>query len=433
MSLLLYRRHTTRCAAARAGDHPTSATLRGLRNDRNFRRCKCPIWAEGTLRVAGYLRRSMGEVLWEKAEERRRAIEDAGVWSVEVAGTPEEEPEASEGDPEWITVERAVEEFLLARKVARRVAATLSKYKVVLEQNLLTPMAALRPFCENRGLRFLRQVHQTHIVHFMAQWQDGARAGLKKHERLWSFFHFCKVRGYITVNPVEGMTKPEPDPTIKEPYTKAELDRIFDALHLYPDGHGYTGSNNAIRLEAMTLLLRYSGLSIGDAVALRRDRLQGNLLMTYRRKTGGEVFVPLPPHVVEALERMPNTYKGKWSESHPDYFFWTGRGLIKSSVANWQRSFRKLFALARVTGAHPHRFRHTFAVDLLQRGVPIEDVSMMLGHSSVTITEQHYAKWGKGRQEALEARVLAAWGQTEPSPPTLPPRLQVVRKKRSAA
>ena len=43
-----------------------------------------------------------------------------------------------------------------------------------------------------------------------------------------------------------------------------------------------------------------------------------------------------------------------------------------------------------------HRLRATFAVDLLQKGVPLEHESKLLGHKSVTTTERHYAKWVKG-------------------------------------
>jgi hypothetical protein len=37
----------------------------------------------------------------------------------------------------------------------------------------------------------------------------------------------------------------------------------------------------------------------------------------------------------------------------------------------------------------------------------IEQVSVLLGHSSLKITEKHYAPWVKARQEQLEATV--AW------------------------
>jgi integrase/recombinase XerD len=56
-----------------------------------------------------------------------------------------------------------------------------------------------------------------------------------------------------------------------------------------------------------------------------------------------------------------------------------------------------------------HRFRDTFAVELLLKGVPIEQVSVVLGHSSLKVTEKHYSPWVKARQEQLEAAVRKAW------------------------
>jgi integrase len=54
-------------------------------------------------------------------------------------------------------------------------------------------------------------------------------------------------------------------------------------------------------------------------------------------------------------------------------------------------------------------FRDTFAVELLLSGVPLDQVSILLGHSSVKITEKHYAPWVKARQEQLEASVRQSW------------------------
>src|SRR5205085_11882025 len=53
--------------------------------------------------------------------------------------------------------------------------------------------------------------------------------------------------------------------------------------------------------------------------------------------------------------------------------------------------------------------RDTFAVELLLAGVPLDRVSILLGHSSIRITERHYAPWTRSRQEQIEADLRAAW------------------------
>ncbi len=54
-------------------------------------------------------------------------------------------------------------------------------------------------------------------------------------------------------------------------------------------------------------------------------------------------------------------------------------------------------------------FRDTFAVEMLLAGVPLEQVSILLGHKSMKITEKHYTPWVNARQEQLAANVRKAW------------------------
>jgi integrase len=50
---------------------------------------------------------------------------------------------------------------------------------------------------------------------------------------------------------------------------------------------------------------------------------------------------------------------------------------------------------------HPHMFRDTFAVEMLLAGVPIDQVSLLLGHASVKITEKSYAPFVKATDRAF--------------------------------
>ena len=148
------------------------------------------------------------------------------------------------------------------------------------------------------------------------------------------------------------------------------------------------------------LLLRYSGLRIRDAVTLSRERICDGKLFLYTAKTGTAVWCPLPPLVVEALDAI---------QSVGQHIFWTGESHPKSCVGDWQRSLRRLFCLAGVPDGHAHRFRDTFAVELLLAGVPLERVSILLGHQSVKVTEKHYTPWVRARQEQLESDVRRTW------------------------
>jgi integrase/recombinase XerD len=72
---------------------------------------------------------------------------------------------------------------------------------------------------------------------------------------------------------------------------------------------------------------------------------------------------------------------------------------------------RRLFELANIENGYAHRFRDTFSVELLLAGVPIEQVSILLGHSGSKITSKHYAPWVRSRQEQLAKDLQRAWKQ----------------------
>jgi len=220
-------------------------------------------------------------------------------------------------------------------------------------------------------------------------------AAKKKLEHLRAFFRFAYESNWMDSKPAAKLKPPVITESPTLPFSKEEMGRILNACNEYPD------KRNAIRLRALVLLLRYSGLRFTDATKLSRDRITGDNLLLYTAKTGTPVNCPLPPIVIAALAAIP---------VDGPYYFWTGKSATKGLAGSiWWRPLHRLFALAKVSNGHAHRFRDTFAVELLLAGVPIDRVSVLLGHRSVRITEKHYAPWVRSRQEQLEADVRRTW------------------------
>jgi integrase len=127
-------------------------------------------------------------------------------------------------------------------------------------------------------------------------------------------------------------------------------------------------------------------------------------VVTNRQKTGTDVSVPLPPTVAEEVLAVPNENK--------QYLFWDGSP-DNDIVKTWTKYYiPQVFDAANITSDGymvSHRLRDTFAVSLLEKGVPLEEVSKLLGHKSIKTTERHYAKWVKSRQDRLDALVTATF------------------------
>ena len=107
---------------------------------------------------------------------------------------------------------------------------------------------------------------------------------------------------------------------------------------------------------------------------------------------------------VQALSESPS--------DNPQYFFWNGNCDPKSAVKVWERTFQRVYELADIPEhkAFVHYFRHSFATDLLTKGIPIEDVAALLGNS-IRIVEKHYSHLVKSRRDAIEQRVRTLWGK----------------------
>jgi len=143
------------------------------------------------------------------------------------------------------------------------------------------------------------------------------------------------------------------------------------------------------------LLLRWTGLRGSDAVRLTWDEIdfaahEINRLTMKRKK---RVVLPIPQELFFALEAERDR-----RQPQPDERILLNPGnRANGEPMTRPRLYQRMLALGKRAGvpdAHPHRFRDTFAVDLLARGATPYDVAKLLGDTVDTI-EKHYAPFVK--------------------------------------
>jgi integrase/recombinase XerD len=144
------------------------------------------------------------------------------------------------------------------------------------------------------------------------------------------------------------------------------------------------------------LLLRHTGFRGSDAVGLRWEEIEWHAHEIHRltQKRRKRVVVPIHGELMFALE----TERDRRRPLPEDRVLLnpaTGKPLTRP------RLYERMLALgkrAEVSKAHPHRFRDTFAVDLLLKGASPYDVAKLLGDTIDTI-EKHYAPFVRELRE----------------------------------
>jgi site-specific recombinase XerD len=186
--------------------------------------------------------------------------------------------------------------------------------------------------------------------------------------------------------------------------TTAEVQAILDAC-------------GRLRDRFLLALLYDSGVRVGEALGLRHEDIaaaeceiaivpRGDNANGARSKSGEPRTIP----VSAALIRLYADYlHGEYGQIDSDYVFVNLWGGHAGQPLSYPAVYDLVLRLRRRTGIDfdLHWCRHTMATRLLRDGVPVEVVSKILGHASITTTLAVYGHLtAEDARKALEA---AGW------------------------
>lgn len=196
---------------------------------------------------------------------------------------------------------------------------------------------------------------------------------------LSSFWDFLITEELVNNNPVKKVGLLKVEKTIKRPFSAEEMEAL-------------RSSCDNLRDRALMEFLYSTGVRVSEVEALNvKDVEMGKQKLVVYGKGSKE----RPTYLTDTSKFYLKKYLKERCEDegitmeqlmNKPLFVTLDYPHNRLTVAGIQYMFRNLGRNAGVDNVHPHRFRRTIATDLLNKGVPIEQVKEFLGHEKLDTT-----------------------------------------------
>lgn len=189
-----------------------------------------------------------------------------------------------------------------------------------------------------------------------------------------SCFGWLWKEGLIVSNPCGNLEPVKCPKMVRKAFTQAEIEKIKEAC-----------ANN-LRDKAVVCFLLATGCRIEETTLLNRAdiNLSDKEVIVYG-KGAKERTVYLDEIAEDVLQR----YFASRKDNSPALF--PGRRSTRMTPGGLRAMLKRIEKQCGVENIHPHRFRRTLATNLKRKGMPIEEISVILGHEDIRTTMKYLA------------------------------------------
>lgn len=198
------------------------------------------------------------------------------------------------------------------------------------------------------------------------------------------FFNYCVEKKYIKESPMESVKFIKAKRKMKEEVTDLEFKAIIKAINvtIYSEYRDYT----------IIQLIFDTGMRLTETLNLKLEDIdieRRTILIPAEINKGKKDRYVFFSNTMSTILIKWIQYKDRYC-NNDTWLFPTKKGTI-ITASNFERNFRQYKARAGITkNITPHGLRNNFAKRFLLSGGDIFMLSKILGHSSVTVTEQAY-------------------------------------------
>lgn len=221
---------------------------------------------------------------------------------------------------------------------------------------------------------------------WMSRKQVGRRSQARALSAVRSLFRFACREGTLEKNPATAVRTPKQPRTLPRHLRPGEIETLLEAV---------AGDEPLVRRDRAVLEILYAaGLRVGELVSLDWNDIDvKSRVLRVLGKGGKERMVPFGRPAAEALKAWLRGWEELRSaapeagDDEPVFLNYRGNRLSARSVRRLIDQRVRQAAIA--GGIHPHTLRHTFATHLLEGGADLRSIQELLGHSSLSTTQNY--------------------------------------------
>ena len=191
---------------------------------------------------------------------------------------------------------------------------------------------------------------------------------------LSSFFSWLEEENYILKSPMKRIHKIKTDKVIKETYSDETLELLRDNC-------------NCLRDLAIIDILASTGMRVGELVKLNINDID---FENRECVVFGKGNKERPVYFDARTKIHLKNYLNSRTDSNQALFVSLDEPHERLNISGVEIRLRQLGKRLGISKVHPHKFRRTVATKAIDKGMPIEQVQSLLGHSQIDTT-MHYA------------------------------------------